>query len=221
MRLSLFAAAAAFFGVAAAASAAPVIWGTGAGGNGSTYDVVFDTIGTWDAARQAAGARGGELVVITSPEEQDIVESVLSSSDAPTGSYWFGVRQTAIDGIFRNIDGSELTFENWAAGQPDNSQGAETAGAILWTNDTTNGQPSDAAAIARRGGWNDAPFAGYPLAGLITPPPDALRAGYLIEIAADDKGGGGGETSIPLPAAVYAFPAAAGVMSIFYRRMRR
>lgn len=220
MRLSLVVAAASLIGGASLASAAPVTWDSGTGNNGNTYDIVFDTIGTWDAARDAASARGGELVIITSPEEQDIVESVLSTNDAPTGSYWFGVRQTAIDGIFRNIDGSEVTYTNWAAGQPDNSQGAETAGSILWTNDMTNGQPSDAAAIARRGGWNDAPFAGYPLAGLLTPPPDALRAGYLIEIVAEDNGGGGG-TAIPLPAAVYAFPAAACVMGICYRRMRR
>lgn len=219
MRLPIAVAVSLMLG-ASVTSAAPVIWDRDSGGTGNTYDVVFDTVGTWDAARGAATARGAELVIISSQEEQDIVESVLSLNDAPTGSYWFGVRQTALDGVFRNIDGSSLDYANWAAGQPDNSQGAETAGAILWTSDMTNGQPSDAAAVARRGGWNDAPFAGYPLAGLITPPPDALRAGYLIEIVADDNNEGGGGTVIPLPAAAYTFPAAAGVMGIFYRRMR-
>ena len=44
----------------------------------------------------------------------------------------------------------------------------------------------------------------------------------MVEIAADDNGGGnGGGNAVPLPAAVYAFPMGAAFAGYFYRRMRR
>ena len=211
-RTGTFAAAAAALLAGASASAAPVVWD---GGNGNTYDFVLDANASWDAARAAAQAAGGDLVTIESQAEQDFVESLLQSQFADTGSYWIGLRE-ATEGAWQSINGQPVAFTNWAPDQPDNSQGAETVGAILWANDADSA--ADPGMLARRGGWNDAPVSGYPVAGLVNPPGDALRAGYLIEIAADDGGPG---TTIPLPAAVYAFPVGMSVAGIFYRRMRR
>ena len=92
---------------------------------------------------------------------------------------------------------------------------------MLWADAAS--AAADAGVLAFRGGWNDAPVGGYPTARLVTPPAIGLRAGYLVETQADDTTGGndGGGTTIPLPAAVYAFPLTAGVAGIFYRRMRR
>lgn len=201
-----------------AASAAPVVWDSGSGGNGNTYDFVLDANASWDAARAAAQAAGGDLATIDTQAEQDFVESLLDSQFADTGSYWFGIRETT-EGNWQHVNGQAVGFANWAPDQPDNSQGVETVGAILWANDADSA--ADPAMLARRGGWNDAPVSGYPVAGLVNPPGDALRAGYLIEIAADDGGNGGPGTAIPLPAAAYAFPLGMGVAGFFYRRLRR
>jgi hypothetical protein len=218
-RAALPAAAVAALLAGASASAAPVIWDDGNGGNGNSYEVILDANASWDAARAAAQAAGGDLVTIDSQAEQDFVESVLSSSFADTGSYWLGIREAA-EGFWQSVSGQSVTFANWVPGQPDNSQGAETVGAIVWANEADSAADPDM--LARRGGWNDAPVSGYPVAGLLNPPGDALRAGYLVEIAATDDGGGnGGGTAIPLPAAVYAFPVGTSVAGLFYRRMRR
>lgn len=207
-------------GVATIASAAPVTWDTSQGGNGNTYDVILDANASWDAARSAAQAAGGDLATIASQQEQDFVESVLSSNAADTGSYWIGIRE-ASEGVYQQVDGQALGFANWAQSQPDNSQGSESVGALLWATDAD--AAADPGMLARRGGWNDAPVSGYPIDGLVTPPADALRAGYLFEIAADDGGGGGddGGTAVPLPAGALAFPLGAAFAGIFYRRMRR
>jgi hypothetical protein len=211
------------------AAASPVTWNTGDGATGSTYDVIVNNSVSWDAARAAAQASGGDLATIDSAAEQSFVESVLNTNVAATGSYWFGIRE-ASEGVWQDVNGKALSYTNWPPGEPDNAASVENVGAILWT----NGTAADPAQAARKGKWNDAPNSGYPVAGLITPPLDALRAGFLVEIPGDSTGGGtdgggtddggtdnGGTNAVPLPAAVFTFPAAAGFAGLFYRRMRR
>jgi hypothetical protein len=204
--------------------AGPVVWDTASGGNGNSYEVVMDDAASWDAARSAAQSAGGDLATITSPAEQSFVESVLGSAGAHTGSYWFGIRETAVEGTYANVTGEPLTFTHWNTVEPNNAGDIENVGAVLWTTDG-----SDAGLLARRGHWNDEPVAGYPTDGFLMPSEaDVFRAGYLIEIAADNGGtgggngnGGGGPNAVPLPAAVFTFPAAAAFAGIFYRRMKR
>ena len=202
---------------AATASAAPVVWSTGAGGNGNSYELIADSSATWDDARAGAQARGGDLATITSAEEQAFVESVLSGSGALTGGYWFGIREAA-EGVYLNVDGTPLTYTNYSPGEPNNATGIEDAGQILWTD--PNLPLPDPAAVARSGMWNDAPAAGY-VGGVDPTPADTFRTGYLVEIAADGDGDGDDGTTIQLPAAVYAFPLGVGLVGLFHRRMRR
>ena len=205
------------------ALAAPVVWDSSAGGNGNTYDVIVDNTITWDAAQAAAQAAGGNLATITSQAEQSFIESALASANAATGSYWFGIRETATEGVYQSVTGEAFGFTNWTPGEPNNANTGENVGAVLWT---ANG--GDPATLARRGTWNDEPASGYPAPGLPTPAqPDVLRGGYLLEIAGDDTGGGGGNDdgggprAVPLPAAAYVFPIAAAFAGYFHRRMRR
>ena len=206
---------------AAGASAAPVVWNTGTGANGNSYELISDPAVSWDAARAAAQSRGGDLATITSAEEQAFVESLMSSASVLTGGYWFGIREVT-EGVYQNVDGSPLTYTHWAGSEPNNALGNETVGQILWTN-TALPLP-DPGGDDRRGLWNDAPNAGY-TGGVDQTPSDTFRAGYLVEIAADGGGDGGGDgeppAAVPLPAAAYAFPLGAGFAGIFYRRMRR
>jgi hypothetical protein len=216
--------AAVLAGGAAGAVAAPVVWDSSAGGNGNTYDVVVNNTISWDAAQAAAQAAGGDLATITSQAEQNFVNSLLTSAAVPTGSYWFGIRETGTEGVYKNVTGEALGFTNWAAGEPNNAKNIESVGAVLWT--AADG--TDPGAIARRGQWNDEAMAGYPTPGIPTPTqPDVMRGGYLIEIRGDDNGGGGGNggggepNAVPLPAAAYAFPVGAAFAGYFYRRVRR
>lgn len=217
-RAALSAAASLLLG-AATASAAPVVWNSGTGANGNTYDVVFDADASWDAARAAAQAAGGDLVTIESQAEQDFVESVLTANSALTGAYWFGLQEVT-EGVFQHVDGRALGYTNWAPNEPDNAAGNESVGQILWSD--PNLPLPDPNALARQGAWNDAPTVGFE-GGVNQVPSDAFRGGYLIEIAATGGGDGDGDgpTAIPLPAAAYAFPAGAGMVGLFYRRMRR
>lgn len=223
LRAAAASAAASLLLGAAAASAAPVVWNSGTGANGNTYDLVFDADASWDAARAGAQARGGDLATIESQAEQDFIESVLTSNSALTGAYWFGLQETT-EGVFQHVDGNPLGFANWAPNEPDNAAGIETVGQILWSD--PNLPLPDPNALARQGRWNDAPAAGF-TGGVDQVPSDAFRAGYLIEIAATNGGDGDGDgdsdgpTVIPLPAAAYAFPAGAAMTGFFYRRMRR
>ena len=218
-RGATLAGAAALVLAAASAPAAPVVWNVGTGSNGNTYELVSDPDASWDAARAAAQSMGGDLATITSAEEQAFVESLMSEANVLTGGYWFGIREAA-EGVYLNVDGTPLTYTHWAASEPNNAGGVENSGQILWTN-TALPLP-DPAADERRGFWNDAPAAGY-TGGVDQTPSDTFRAGYLVEIAADDTDGGnnGGGTAIPLPAAAYVFPLGAAVMGYFHRRMRR
>ena len=206
-------------GGATAAVAGPVTWSTAVGGNGNVYEVIVDDSVSWDAARSAAQAAGGDLATIESQAEQGFIESILSSAAAPQGSYWFGLGETATEGVYQAINGGSQPFTHWLPGEPNNSGGVENVAAVLWSPDA-----ADAGYAARRGFWTDEPVSGYPAAGAPTPGElDVFRGGYLVEHAADDSGGGdgGGEpNAIPLPAAALTFPLGAAFAGIFYRRMR-
>lgn len=205
----------------AAVSAAPVSFGD------NTYDVVFDDQITWDAARDAASAAGGSLAVISSAEEQSFIEGLLLDREAATGSYWFGLEETSTEGQYEAINGETLSFNNFAAGEPNNGGGGieETVGGVYWTSDAD--APDAPGQLARRGDWNDLPEVGYPNDETPTPTEsDLFRAGYLVEFAGDDTGGGGGDdggspTPIPIPAAALMFPGTAAIAYLASRRMRR
>src|SRR5687768_18073936 len=116
---------AAVVGGASGAFGAPIVWNTGAGGNGNTYDVVVDNTITWDAARAAAQSRGGDLATITSQAEQDFVESLMLSAMPATGSYWFGLQETS-ENVFTPVTGEASTYTNWDSTEPNNANFAET-----------------------------------------------------------------------------------------------
>ena len=76
---------------------------------------VYDIGMTWDDARQYCATRGGHLATITSPDEQEQVELLLSAQGMK--SYWLGGRK--IDGAWTWITGEPFEYSNWEEGQPD------------------------------------------------------------------------------------------------------
>ena len=98
---------------------------------------------TWTAARDACTALGNgySLAAITSPEEEDIINSISTTA-------WIGANDKNSEGVFQWIQGpnranEELVYSNWAASEP---------------NDYFNGDPGEDCAQRRSDGpWNDMP----------------------------------------------------------------
>lgn len=195
--------------------AGPVTWSPGEGGNGNSYEVFFDTDRDWNAAAAAAtaaAAAGGDrshLLTVTSAPEQAFVARILEDADAPTGGYWIGLQETTVENQYAWVTGEPLTYTNWDGGEPNNGVGGENVGGILWT------VPPEDPLFPRRALWNDFPVSGYPAPQDNTPGhPDLFRAGYIVETEASPA-------AIPLPAAVYAFPLGAALVSYCGYRARR
>lgn len=87
---------------------------------------VFDTGFTWEQARDHAEYLGGNLATITSTAEQQFIISLLQAGTRE--HYWLGGYRIANTGAnqFAWVTGEQMTFTNWAAGQP--SRGHEELG---------------------------------------------------------------------------------------------
>jgi lectin-like protein len=221
MALSLVAA------FASRGNAGPLVSGPG----GHQYEVVSGTDVSWDQAEAAAKADGGFLATIGDASEQSFVEKLLSDGNAPSGAYWFGLRESGSEGDYRHLSGAKPGYTHWLVGQPDNFGGNENSGSILWSN-------AGDATVSRRGFWNDLPpSTGYPqVAGVY---PDLVPHGYLVEfagtgagaafnngdgdnqLAGDNTNEGGTPNSAPLPLASSAFPLGALMAAAAARRLGR
>lgn len=108
---------------ASRADALVAFWTAACGGNGSAYELVLPGAATnWNTAYNAANARGGKLVSITSQAEADFVFSRLASNAAAwSGGQgpWLGLYKSA--GVWRWITLEPFAFTQWAPGEPNNS----------------------------------------------------------------------------------------------------
>ena len=95
------------------------------GGNGHYYEVVTETAPiAWQDARDAAIARGGHLVTITSAAENTFVTTLLNGMHALAGAFQpSGSPEPA--GGWQWVTGEPFEFTNWNDTQPDNYQGNE------------------------------------------------------------------------------------------------
>ncbi|XP_042371614.1 CD209 antigen-like protein E [Plectropomus leopardus] len=73
--------------------------------------------GSWDEGRKDCRDRGADLVVIDSPAEQTFVVG-LTRTNA-----WIGLSDRDVEGTWKWIDGTPLTFTRWGETQPDNGGG--------------------------------------------------------------------------------------------------
>jgi hypothetical protein len=146
--------------------------------NGHSYTLHTNDTSSFSQAAAVAASSGGYLVSITSVGEQSFVELLLSSSNAPTGSYFIGLQRP----FTTWSSGEAVSYTNWDAGEPNNGgtgpfSGQETAVQILWSNPVN----SSYAHYARRGDWNDAVAAGYHpyLDGQFI---DLTGVGFIVEV---------------------------------------
>ena len=80
---------------------------------GHTYRYFSNKV-TWTEAKQICNKLGGHPVTIGSKAENDFVSGLISSS------IWLGTTDEKQEGTFMWVDGSAMSYSNWAAGEPNN-----------------------------------------------------------------------------------------------------
>ena len=102
------------------------------------YLLCRDAPKSWADARKFCQGRGGDLVVITSQEQNQFLV------DQGVGNAYLAVSHAANEGTWEWVTGDALTYKNWNDGEPNDTVGAENCAMIYGSGDTA-------------GKWNDAP----------------------------------------------------------------
>lgn len=82
-----------------------------------TYKL-FSANFTWAEAKEWAELNGGHLVTITSLEENNIVQSLIS--DFNLNRVWIGLNDAENEGVWCWVTGENYSYSNWQKSQPDN-----------------------------------------------------------------------------------------------------
>lgn len=97
------------------------------------YYKVYKQNVTWEEARTLCSNLGGHLAIITSQEENNLVQSLVSKAiGTPTSHYygaWIGCERR--DNGWYWVDDSKVNYTNWDTGQPDAAGGTECYGEII------------------------------------------------------------------------------------------
>ena len=96
-----------------------------------TYTIVEQPM-TWAEAESYCESQGGYLACITSQEENEQVKSMIADSSCTL--FWIGAQRNSPGG-FTWVTGEDMTFTEWAAGEPNNEGGNENVVAIFQTVD--------------------------------------------------------------------------------------
>ena len=110
------------------ATATPIQWTD----NGHWYDVVWVDAGlTWENARDLANEAGGNLVTLTTAEENAFLWNVLNANLAggtPYAGYRYQSDLTAEPfGHWAWVTGEEWIYQPWHSGEPNNGMGGFVA----------------------------------------------------------------------------------------------
>ena len=90
--------------------------------NGHEY-LLFDDLLSWDNAKRQCERMGGYLVTITSQDEQNAVNKLLSG--AKRRGYFLGASDLNGKSSFGWITGEPFNYTNWNPGEPSHSDGIE------------------------------------------------------------------------------------------------
>lgn len=92
---------------------------------GHRYQLIAEGM-DWQEAVEWCEAAGGQLACITSQEEADAVNTILrpelTEGDDGLGGFWIGAyKEVTAAAEWEWVNGSPVTFTNWAGGNPDHS----------------------------------------------------------------------------------------------------
>uniref|UniRef100_A0A3P9LRE2 C-type lectin domain-containing protein n=1 Tax=Oryzias latipes TaxID=8090 RepID=A0A3P9LRE2_ORYLA len=90
------------------------------------YKLNTQTRKSWSAARHDCVQEGGDLVSITSEEENTYVAEAMGPTHL---DLWIGL--STLDGVFKWVDKTDTTFSNYGPGWPRNTEGSWDCGQIF------------------------------------------------------------------------------------------
>ena len=86
---------------------------------------------TWNDAQQVCESWNSSLTSIHSGAESDFILGQVRSTN--TSEFWIGLTDRANEGSFEWVDGSDMTYTNWAEGQPDDFESNQDCGIFVLT----------------------------------------------------------------------------------------
>ncbi|XP_019388002.1 PREDICTED: macrophage mannose receptor 1-like [Crocodylus porosus] len=89
---------------------------------------------SWFEARDFCRAVGGDLAAIHTEEEQNVIVKLRKGSYS-SSYYWMGFNNLDPDKGYTWSDGSAVSYENWAEGEPNNYGGNEKCGVFYGYSD--------------------------------------------------------------------------------------
>nr|XP_054764417.1 uncharacterized protein LOC129271085 isoform X2 [Lytechinus pictus] len=108
------------------------------------YLVDNDTRLNYDQAQSYCQELGGNLARIDSDEIQSFLTDIVSPGFVPTRCFFIGANDIEDEGDFKWQDGTQVRYDGWSPGQPDDTEGNRDC-ACLWSSKN----PS------RHGQWDD------------------------------------------------------------------
>lgn len=87
------------------------------------YYKIFNTFLSWPEARDKCVELGGQLATVKNADENEFILALASR--ASSDSFWLGATDEASEGNWVWVDGTPVTFTNWAPEQPSNHDQAE------------------------------------------------------------------------------------------------
>ncbi|KAK9976641.1 hypothetical protein ABG768_021846, partial [Culter alburnus] len=98
----------------------------------------------WTESRRYCTERGADLIIINNREEHEFVRDGFVS-------FWIGLTDSDVEGTWKWVDGSTLTYEFWRSGQPNSYNGDEDC-ALTYSSGWN--------ALTYSTGWADYPCSG-------------------------------------------------------------
>ena len=104
--------------------------------NGIRYEIFTNSV-DWQTANRVCNQKGGKLVNINSPEENEAVKSAIENISF-ANVYWINATDIKSEGTWLTSEGYPLAFTNWNENEPNNSYNIENYAVVL-----------------KSGSWND------------------------------------------------------------------
>ncbi|XP_060744625.1 CD209 antigen-like protein 2 [Tachysurus vachellii] len=92
----------------------------------SSFYVISNEKKSWEESRKDCKAKGADLVIINSKEEQEFIVKHLDTRET-----WIGLSDTVKEGEWKWVDDTPLNTGSWAQGEPNNSGDEDCA--VIYT----------------------------------------------------------------------------------------